>query len=558
MASNPPLSVEKARIRLACTVVLLRDGPGGLEVLALRRAQTAAFLGGAYVFPGGAVDDGDGTDRVLARIRGLSDSQCSAHLGVPEGALRFWATAVRECFEESGVLIARDASDALLTPDRMATLTEARHALHTGSLTFAQVLDRESLFIHTDDLVYVDHWITPAGRPRRFDTRFFWARTPPAQRESPDELEAVDLQWITPAQAIARADAGSIELPFATRHMLRDLRRCVTVDDALRDAMSRGPVETKRPVVAQGARGPVVFRNGDAAYAEVHWTDPEETTSTTYDLVPGIPKRLDRFVTRVIAPNPGIMTGPGTNTYLVGRGELAVIDPGPAIDSHVDAVLATGEGRIRWIFCTHTHIDHSPGAAKLRSLTGAQVIGAPAPVDGRQDPTFRPDTLAVSGARYAAGEITLLALHTPGHASNHFCYLLEDTGMLFSGDHVMQGSTVIINPPDGDMSAYLSSLAALLTRHVAIIAPGHGYLIGKPYDEIRRLIAHRQRRESRVLEALARAGEATVDELVPDVYADVPAERHAAAARSLLAHLLKLVADGAVREVAGVYALSAI
>ena len=556
MASNPLLSGKKSKIRLACTVVLLRDGPGRLEVLVLRRAQTAAFLGGAYVFPGGAVDDGDSDGRVLARMRGLSDSQCSAQLSTSRDALRFWATAVRECFEESGVLIARDTSGALLKPNRMAMLADARRALHAGTLTFADFLDHEGLFIHTDDFVYVDHWITPAGRPRRFDTRFFWARTPPEHRESADELETVELEWVAPTQALARADAGTIQLPFATRHMLRDLARWVTVTDALENARSRGPIETKRPVVAQGARGPIVFRNGDAAYAEIHWTDPEETASTTYDLVPSTPKRLDRFVTRVIAPNPSIMTGPGTNTYLVGGGELAVIDPGPAIDAHIDAVLAAGESRIRWILCTHSHRDHSPAATKLKSLTGAHIIGAAAPIDGRQDPTFYPDTLAMDGARYALGDVTLLALHTPGHASNHFCYLLENTGMLFSGDHVMQGSTVIINPPDGDMSAYLSSLGALLTRDVAIIAPGHGYLIGKPHEEIRRLIAHRQQRESLVLQALARVDKATVQELVLEVYADVPVERHGAAARSLLAHLLKLVADGVVREVDGVYALA--
>src|SRR5262249_55014174 len=157
------------------------------------------------------------------------------------------------------------------------------------------------------------------------------------------------------------------------------------------------------------------------------------------------------------------------------------------------------------------------------------------------------------GERFRAGSIALRALYTPGHASNHVCYLLDETKMLFSGDHVMQGSTVIINPPDGDMRAYLSSLESLLALEIAIIAPGHGYLIGAPHREIRRLIEHRRWREAKVLEALRRHDGASSRELVADVYADVPAALHAAAERSLLAHLGKLVAEGRVIESEGRY-----
>ena len=307
----------------------------------------------------------------------------AGRLGVDLGASRFWATAVRECFEEAGVLVARGASGAPLPQQRVAKLEDARRALHAGRVSLEAFLKREELFIHTDDLVYVDHWITPAGRPRRFDTRFFWARSPAGQGGTVDEVETVELQWLAPSQALQRAEAGNIELPFATRHMLRDLSRWATVDEALADARGRGPVETKRPVVAQGVRGQSTFRNGDAAHAEIRLSDPDETTLTTYDLLPGVPKRLDGFVTRVIAPNPSVMTGPGTNTYLVGESALAVIDPGPAIDAHIDAILQAGGGRIRWIMCTHTHSDHSPAAAKLKALTGAPVIGLAA-VDGRR------------------------------------------------------------------------------------------------------------------------------------------------------------------------------
>ena len=248
-----------------------------------------------------------------------------------------------------------------------------------------------------------------------------------------------------------------------------------------------------------------------------------------------------------------MMTGPGTNTYLVGERELAVIDPGPAIDSHLERILAEGKDRIRWILCTHTHVDHSPAAAALKAATGAQLLGRPAPAG--QDATFAPDRVMSHNDRFIFDGVTLRALHTPGHASNHVCYLLEQTRMLFTGDHVMQGSTVVINPPDGDMRAYLDSLEMLLAEDLAILAPGHGYLIGEPHKELRRLISHRLARERKVLASLQQLGRASVEELLPLVYDDVPPRIHRVAARSLTAHLDKLVADGAVRADAARYAL---
>ncbi|HEX6692348.1 MAG TPA: MBL fold metallo-hydrolase, partial [Burkholderiales bacterium] len=282
-------------------------------------------------------------------------------------------------------------------------------------------------------------------------------------------------------------------------------------------------------------------------------SDPQETGQTSYDLAPGVPKRLDARVTRLIAPNPGMMTGPGTNTYLVGEQELAVIDPGPDLDVHVQKILETAQGRVKWILCTHTHQDHSPAAAKLKAATGAMLLGRPAPAG--QDATFAPDRVVSDGDRLLLGGMSFRALHTPGHASNHLCYLLEDTRMLFTGDHVMQGSTVVINPPDGDMRVYLKSLERLLAEELAILAPGHGYLIGAPHREVRRLIAHRLAREKKVVAAIGRLRRASLEELLPLVYDDVPARIHAVAARSLTAHLDKLVADGAARSDGGRYAL---
>ena len=192
----------------------------------------------------------------------------------------------------------------------------------------------------------------------------------------------------------------------------------------------------------------------------------------------------------------------------------------------------------------------------MQAATGARVIGLPPPPGERNDQSFAPDLLPSHDDELRIAGVTLRVLHTPGHASNHLCFLLEATKMLFAGDHVMQGSTVIINPPDGDMRAYLASLDALLSRDIAIIAPGHGYLIGSPHREIRQVILHRLRREARVVDAVGRLGDASLQELVPDVYVDTPERLHAAAARSLLAHLVKLVAEERVTEAGGRYRLT--
>ena len=540
-------------IRPAATLILLRDTAEGPELFMQRRAPGAAFLGGAYVFPGGALDAADAEARSLERIVGLTEAQANARLALQAGALAYWVAAARECFEEAGILLAQDESGGPAAPERIAALAAHREALNRGELTFAELLARHRLVLAAHEILYYDHWITPPIRPRRFDTRFFIARAPRAQEGSHDNAEAVNSVWLRPAEALARAGRKEIEIAFATGIVLNQLARFATAQEALAHTLAQGPIEAKRAAVAQGREGQRVFRPGDVPHAEIRWSDPDETTQTTYDLVPGVAKPLDRLVTRIIAPNPGVMTGAGTNTYLVGEDELAVIDPGPLVDSHVAAVLACGGGRIRWILCTHTHRDHSPAAKALQAATGARLIGYPAPAAASQDDSFAPDWLPVHDECLRIAGVTLRALHTPGHASNHLCYLLEDTKMLFTGDHLMQGSTVIINPPDGDMRAYMHSLAALLARDMVIVAPGHGYLIGKPHDEIRRLVRHRMWREARVVEALGSNDGATCDALLPAAYADVPAGLHPAAARSLLAHLQKLVAEGGVIESGGRY-----
>ena len=273
----------------------------------------------------------------------------------------------------------------------------------------------------------------------------------------------------------------------------------------------------------------------------------------SYELVPGVPHELDAAVTRIIAPNGGVMTGPGTNTYLVGTHELIVIDPGPDDESHMQAILAAADGPIRWILCTHTHMDHAPGAARLKQLTGAAVAAMLAP---RTDHDFQlsVDRVLTDGDVISNADVTVRAVHTPGHASNHLCYLLEQNRMLFTGDHIMQGSTVVIWPPDGNMRAYVESLRDLLKIEIAVLAPGHGHLMEHPQDEMNRLIEHRLRREDKVRQAVLRAGTGvTVETLLPSAYDDVSRSLYEWAARSLQAHLDKLVADGELQFVSGRY-----
>jgi glyoxylase-like metal-dependent hydrolase (beta-lactamase superfamily II) len=257
-------------------------------------------------------------------------------------------------------------------------------------------------------------------------------------------------------------------------------------------------------------------------------------------------------VRRLTAPNAGVMTGPGTNTYLLGAGDdWAVIDPGPADARHLEAVLAAAPGAIRYILVTHTHRDHSPGAAALKSATGALLLGRTTPHPHWQDPTFVPDRELQPEERLrVTDETTLRVLHTPGHASNHLCFLLEEERILFTGDHIIQGSTVVIDPPDGDMAAYLDSLESLLLERLEYLAPGHGTLMPQPHAAIRALIQHRLAREGKVLAALSRAQPAELVALVRRVYAEVPPERHPLAERSLLAHLLKLETEGRAMQVA--------
>jgi glyoxylase-like metal-dependent hydrolase (beta-lactamase superfamily II)/8-oxo-dGTP pyrophosphatase MutT (NUDIX family) len=543
-APAPAASTDRPP-RPAATIVVLRDGAGGTEVLLSRRAERGDHNSGAWVFPGGIVEPGDAGAH--ACCDGLDDAEASRRLGLPSGGLDYYVAAVRECFEESGLLFARAGQEALVDLDGAdaARLGPWRAALHRGGQSVVELCAREGLRLAVDRLVYLSHWLTPLGRPKRFDTRFFIAAAPRAQTAAHDGAELVEQLWIAPAEALARS--ASLKLLTPTQKTLETIARFADVAAAMAWASAPRQVPLVMPRVAQGRDGFRPVMPDEYAWAELGRIDPAGHGHGSYDIVTDQPVRLSERVIRVSAGNGSVMTGPGTNTYLVGGGGAAgwaVIDPGPALDAHVDAIVAAAPGPIDRIFVTHTHNDHSPATQALKARTGATVLGL-APLHREwQDPTFAADVMLHGGERIALGESShLTVIHTPGHASNHLCYLLEEEKTLFTGDHVMQSSTVVINPPDGDMAAYLESLRSLATLDLEWLAPGHGFLMARPREAIEKIVAHRLKREAKVVTALAAIGPAPMTSLLAEVYDDVPAHLHAMALRSLTAHLLTLQAE---------------
>jgi glyoxylase-like metal-dependent hydrolase (beta-lactamase superfamily II) len=274
---------------------------------------------------------------------------------------------------------------------------------------------------------------------------------------------------------------------------------------------------------------------------------------------PATIERLGPNLRRLLAPNPSPFTYTGTQTYIVGSGNVAVIDPGPDEPGHIAALLGALLGEtVAAIVCTHTHRDHSPASRALQAASGAPIAGCAAlfveddgpPTDEAFDLDYRPDRVLADGERLEGESWMLEAVATPGHTSNHLCFALLGKGALFSGDHVMGWSTSVVAPPDGDMAAYMASLDKLLVRPEQLYYPTHGPAIEDAHDHVRRLIAHRHQREGQVLARLA-AGEGWISAIVADLYSDIDPRLHPAAERSVLAHLIDLERRGEVREEAG-------
>lgn len=270
----------------------------------------------------------------------------------------------------------------------------------------------------------------------------------------------------------------------------------------------------------------------------------------------GFIEQISPLVGRLLAPNPSAFTYTGTQTYIVGRDELAVIDPGPQDSTHLEALVAAiGNRPVRAIVCTHTHRDHSPLAGVLARKVSAPIIGCgPLTIDddgpradAAFDPHYAPDHVLGNGDTLAGEGWTLKALATPGHTSNHLCYDLIEEQALFTGDHVMGWSTSVVAPPDGDMTDYMNSLALLLERTDKVYYPAHGAAIDQPQRLARGMLGHRKQREGQILRELER-GKCQIPDMVATMYKGVDARLHGAAGRSVLAHLIDLERQGRVKQ----------
>lgn len=257
--------------------------------------------------------------------------------------------------------------------------------------------------------------------------------------------------------------------------------------------------------------------------------------------------QISPLIKRITAANGSVFTGPGTNTYLVGNEDVTVIDPGPAMEEHIDVILAASEN-IKQILVTHTHPDHSPGTRLLQQKLDVPAFGMLTESSKNQDMTFNPERILKDGEILEKEEYSLEVVHTPGHASNHLCFILREEKFIFTGDHVMSGSTVVIGPPDGSMKQYIDSLNKLKNYDMEKMAPGHGDILESPYQVADWIINHRLKREEKVFSALKDATRGTPESLVEKVYADVDSSLFPIAKASLLAHLIKLEEDQVISK----------
>ena len=545
---------EPVATRPAATVLLLRDTPdnGGLEVLMTRRSGTASFAPGAYVFPGGGIDALDASP----------ESHAAADRRPAQGDLHLTQAiaAIRESFEELGVLLARHTGGP-----RKGLMADAHDiAAINRHQPFAAQCTARGLRLAADSVYLLAHWTGDRDLPRRFEVPFLVARMPEGQEPVADETEQFEPVWVRPADALARHEAGQFFMIYPTIRTLQRLAKFGTTQAVLDAVAHEQPLWVSCPRAGLLGGTEARYMEDEMPFGELALVCPDGQIVHPLDWQTERAVPLLRNVQRLTAPNPGVMTGPGTNSYLVGdpaTGFIA-IDPGPADAEHLDKLWRAAGGDIRMIVCTHSHPDHSPGAAPLQALcvqagrAAPPILGLPSAPTARAASTFTPDRalqnnelLALSG-QAPEGKIThtLQVIHTPGHAANHVCLLLQEDGLLFSGDHILNGSTTVIDPPDGNMADYLDSLDrldALCAEHsVEFILPAHGHVLGGPINGARsaiaKLKAHRLAREAKVLAAMQALPDGSMEDWVQHAYDDVPPRMWPVAQRSLLAHVERI------------------
>ena len=531
----------------ASTLLLLRDRPqGGWEVLMTRRSEHASFAPNQYVFPGGGVEPQDAAaTEAVVRFRADMD-QATRTAAV---------AALRETFEEVGVLLAIHADGRAATQSDVQALD--RHA------PLWPQLQAHGLRLDASALWQVGHFTAPAHIPKRFSVPFFVACMPEGQTPQPDHCEQFEAVWVEPAAALEPHPAQPMPMLRPTACTLHYLAPYPSVQ-AILQAAAQGPWWRHAPRFGLLHGQPTWLLEHDRAYGEVAMVCPDGQVLHELAWQSEQAVALRKNILRLTAPNAHVMTGPGTNSYLVGEAETGyiAIDPGPADAAHVARLLDAAGGDVRSIVCTHSHADHAPGAFLLqalcvqRGLSKPLIYGLPSAPTADAQSFFVPDATLHDGAclRLEAGggaarvTHTLRAIHTPGHAANHLCLLLEEDALLFSGDHILNGSTTVVNPPDGNMQAYLESLDLLAQwcqrEAVEFLLPAHGYVLGQASAVIAQLKQHRLAREAKVLAAMRQRPDGALQDWVALAYADTPQNLWNWAERSLLAHVERIRALG--------------
>lgn len=498
-SSGDPAMIKAAIPKDAAAVILLRNNtkPADPEVFLVKRSEKLAFLGGFYAFPGGQFDANDAE----APVENCDDAATRAAM----------SCAAREAFEETGVLLAR-GGEALTTGQRASLLDD----LESGRMSWPDLLKHYNLHLDANDFTFVGRWVTPPFSPRRFDTWFFLVNCPPRQHPKVVEGELETGSWVSAESACERWQRSEMLAVPPTLHALKTLSGGLT-DDLVQRFLSV-PHAHSEPVRR------IEFRPNYICFPVRTPTKPPATH---------------------------------TNCYLIRTSRsLLIVDPGSpyedeqqALASAVDDLL--GEGRkLSGILLTHVHPDHTGGVNALRAHLGeVSVFAHPRTAEALADinidnPLADGDTIELEGEP----RITLVVMHTPGHARGHLCLYEQRTGTLISGDNIVGLGSVLIDPPEGNMRDYLDSLKRMRALpNLSVILGGHGPAVANPYAKLEEYISHRRDREQKILRAI-HEGAFSAKEIVARVYTDVHPKAHAMAERAVLAHVEKLEADGLVSQ----------